>query len=462
MVDLPGHLGLAQVLRHVGDPSGAMAAAFRFGVFPAPNTLFYVLAAALMGPLGPIAASKVILGAYVVGMPLSTFALLRALGRSGVWSLCAFPLSLHWPLIEGFIDYALSVPLAFLGWALLASLARGARDRWRTRRRTQLLIVVSGLVFLAHLEGAILYLLGAALGVALATSRTGFARALGLASASVGPPTLLAGVWLALCRLRGEHPGGLFPIWQNADDRLFGSARFSYLFLEGPRDGWLVYTHVGALLLAAAVAPPARPLARPLFALMAIVWGVYAISPLSIGLYWNFDNRLPAFLALLCPVLLAAARRTHPPLRATAAAIFLCDALYTATCWSVPVDQFAGWVDGMLGVLAAAPKGTRLAFYPQATGGSGFENPVWRHLGAYHMALNEGLTSYTFADHGGRIVVQQKLGSDFEYLEAAQLEDEAVLQRYDLVLQRGRDPLAKERFELLQRTGAWALYRVRH
>ena len=112
--------------------------------------------------------------------------------------------------------------------------------------------------------------------------------------------------------------------------------------------------------------------------------------------------------------------------------------------------------------LALAPL-TGLCYYPEERK-TGFASLTWRHLGQYHTVVNEGLTSYTFANHPGRMIVQKEPGYDFEYIKSDTLKDKRRIKPYDLLLQVGTTRLEekkyKKSFALIARKNLWSLYQV--
>ena len=133
LLDWPQHMSLVHVLRHYYEPT------YRYWEYlvvepRVTDQLTFLYGAELLSYLMSVeAACRVMVSLYVLGLPLSLMAALRAFGRNPWCGFLGFPLVYSYPLYMGFIPYCLSIPLLFLGIALWeALLSRPTRLRMFT------------------------------------------------------------------------------------------------------------------------------------------------------------------------------------------------------------------------------------------------------------------------------------------------------------------------------------------
>ncbi|MEZ4217946.1 MAG: hypothetical protein R3E88_15780 [Myxococcota bacterium] len=112
------HLFNAVALAEWSDPARALLReVFAVSREPNPNWTAQLVLAALARALDPDVAERVLVSAYVVGLPLALHALLRALGHARPWlALAAVPLAHGFALGMGLYNFCLSV--ALWAWAL--------------------------------------------------------------------------------------------------------------------------------------------------------------------------------------------------------------------------------------------------------------------------------------------------------------------------------------------------------
>ena len=166
-LDLPFHMAMADYLSKVGAPNSPYVGYYDGGLRIAPYAAHFI---ALLG-LGKIMpmfyAHKVIMVAYVGGLPLSMGSLLSTCKRSRSPALLAFPLAYNLSLHYGFVSFAFSLPILLL-------LLRQMVMTGRAATRNQLYFAwgstafLAFLLFLCHLQN---YLYGfcAALAFAMLT-----------------------------------------------------------------------------------------------------------------------------------------------------------------------------------------------------------------------------------------------------------------------------------------------------
>jgi hypothetical protein len=176
--DLPHHLAIVDALIKVSNADSPYARDFIVGLKLAPFTVHFVVLRAL-GALMPLSvAAKVLVGAVVLALPLSTARLLTVSGRDAVPALLAFALAYSMPLHYGLIAFVVALPL--LVWMLAEA---SNENGWRERplRSALSLGALSLVTFFAHLEAWGVGVVAAVVAVFLASVpwRT---RALALAS----------------------------------------------------------------------------------------------------------------------------------------------------------------------------------------------------------------------------------------------------------------------------------------
>jgi hypothetical protein len=149
LTDLPGHLGRYTVQTGLaGDPVLARWFSFDWALM---GNLGVDLLVQLFAPLmGVERATKAIVIAIVILTVTGFLAVARvAGGRIGPAALFALPLAYGFPFQFGFVNYCLSMALAFLGFALWMRLGEGGRIGYRAA----LFLPLSILIWLAHIGG---------------------------------------------------------------------------------------------------------------------------------------------------------------------------------------------------------------------------------------------------------------------------------------------------------------------
>jgi hypothetical protein len=161
-LDLPFHLSMVDMLSKIGRPDSPYRPFYEGTPVLAPYATHYL--ALWILTLGHVlaltTAHKIIIAAYVAGLPLAAAALLGVCGRSRIPALLAFPLAYNLTLHYGFVSSALSLPVVLV---LLAALARllttdEARLGWRWAATAGAAL----LLFLSHLQNFLYGLCAAA------------------------------------------------------------------------------------------------------------------------------------------------------------------------------------------------------------------------------------------------------------------------------------------------------------
>ena len=211
LVDLPGHMGRYHVQLEI-DRSPALAAFYDFRWALIGNLGVDLLVVPLAALFGLEPAVKLI----TIAIPVMTAAGFLWVGREvhgrvPPTAYFALPLTYSFPFMFGFVNFALSMALAFLAFALWLRLARLGR----LKLRAALFVPISILLWVCHAFG------WGTLGVMAFSAelvrqvdlkrplwRAGFNTALhGLALA---PPLLLMLAWRS-----GAHVGGETAVWFN-------------------------------------------------------------------------------------------------------------------------------------------------------------------------------------------------------------------------------------------------------
>ncbi|MFH1437208.1 MAG: hypothetical protein ABIJ56_15985 [Pseudomonadota bacterium] len=475
--DSPAHLALVSAMRHLGEEGHVLNEAFTWGQFPAPNSLYYILGLALAPLTGLLAAERIITAIVLLSLPWSVFAFLAAFERNRWFSFLSFPLAVQWVFTEGFMDYCLGIPLVLLALALQRIYVSGRSRRWAAG-----IGLLGAVIFITHVQTFATWAVGALI-LHLMTLRPRLGRhnrffLISECLLMAGPALLLLGLWIA--GKGGELVAKINPaefVVVGLDHKLEHFLDNTILLLHGT-DGsgkiamaWVITALV--CWLAVRVGPESSKDAQDtdraaglfphIFLLLMLIF--YAIAPQSFGLYYNLYTRMPSFILVLISIIIVPPmprdrrRRRHMLL----AVPLLACVLYTAVVYHGALKTWEKYTDGFWEVLSHAPGRTSLCYYPEERE-TGFASLTWRHLGQYHTVVNEGLTSFTFANHPGRLIVQKEPGYDFEYVKSDTLKDKQRIKPYDLLLQVGTTRLEekkyKKRFALIARKNLWSLYQV--
>jgi len=112
--DGPSHLANAWVLHNWFAEPGSYQDTYELNLVPFPNWFSHVTLALLMFVAPPLIAEKILLTGYVLLFVLSMLYLLGgATSRRALHVLLALPFIYGYPLLMGFYNFVISVPLAF-------------------------------------------------------------------------------------------------------------------------------------------------------------------------------------------------------------------------------------------------------------------------------------------------------------------------------------------------------------
>lgn len=186
-VDGAAHVLGGWVLLHADDPF--LRQFYDVDLSPVPNLLTTVLLAGLLTVLGPDGAEKVVVGAYVVGLPLALRYALRGVDpRAGWLAVVAVPLTPHYLFTYGFYNLCLGLALSLA----VVGLALRQRERWSAGAALGLAVLLA-LTWSAHLLPALVA--GLLVGVlVLARVRTAGRTGVGASLRGQVLPVALAGL----------------------------------------------------------------------------------------------------------------------------------------------------------------------------------------------------------------------------------------------------------------------------
>jgi len=492
MVDLPQHLYVLEILRHLRDPASTFvttfAARFRF----VPYLGYYAVVGALDHVLPLEVANRAWLSLAVLAYPLSVALLLDALRRPLWPALMAAPLAYGDSFAWGFVNTLMATPLAV---ATLALFVR-ALTRPAERARCALGVSVTSLAgFFTH--PAPLAFLALAVPWALLTTRApddapgeGWRALLArraLPLAALLPVVLAAITWLTTTGAQpSTAPGGgpsalhgLLASDASVHETLQANlGAFLVLLSNQFRDGTDEISLL-ATLLVIALAPIARffesapPVAVPSpgvdrlrrLGLVAIAFALYLTLPLAIR--GQIQYLSPRFAALAALLALALVPRLGPRSLRIFAAAGVAVALTSGVMLSLGYRRYAEEAAPLRRLAAACsdhPRVLGLIFDPQSQIAW---RPVYLHGAAVIARLRDGFSDYSLAG-GNQIPLRYLHGAPSAFAaewHPEQFDYATQGAAYDHFLVRGARPdsvfgarLGTE-LELAARDGEWSLVR---
>ena len=126
MGDLFGHVQLMDIVLRYGDPGTVYRDMYLLPRSLDPNTLSLWFARMLPG-MDALTAARVVLSAYVIGLPLSLAFLARTWHRSPWLALLSLPLTWNALVNIGFLNYVIALPVLFAVLALARRYAEGGK-----------------------------------------------------------------------------------------------------------------------------------------------------------------------------------------------------------------------------------------------------------------------------------------------------------------------------------------------
>ena len=330
--DLPQHLAAVRTIHSLDDPAWLLS---KYHVVDLSRTqyLSWYLILDWMTTVMPLdVACRVLLSLYVISVPLSCYALLRALHLDPTAALLAAPLAFNTYLYMGFANYVSALPIVLLALALLVR----SFGRWSLAEAFGL-ACLSVVLFYSHVQALLMYI-GFA-GLTLLLLAPSWRPRSWLRQMAHHVPTLgLLGLWMSRSRILATGKA-----WaQGHGGRNTTEAKFHFepvmdrfkaipgqLIEAFPDDSddHLLLVWVAALCLIALLsvrgdlnddaprqgAQPPRNFRAMLRERIGAVWlvagfGVYLVSPLSYKWIWPISHRLIPLLALVAVVAVAGRR----------------------------------------------------------------------------------------------------------------------------------------------------------
>lgn len=470
--DLGGHLVLMDVVARYGDPGTIYSELFVVSSGLRPNTLTLWLAR-WFGPLiGVSALAKLLLSAYVVGLPLSVLAVARGFGRSDWLAFFALPLTWNAMLMTGLINYVIAIPLLF--W-ILPTARRFAEQGQRRAGVTLGAILV--VLYFAHIIAVLIGLGMAVFVLALYLPERRHWRR--LLAPGVVLPLIFWWTWRMFVALDPTDEGRTFGLGLDVGvGHVFApmDALFSGLHVWGGRtlqtneDEWMLGA-LGAVWLTLMMLAPlhARPLTPS--GLLATVreLGLEVITLCCFAAYLCLPSELNEVEIVTERVVvqfwLLLALWPRQPLQGRARAWIapvVCAALIYPWAMGQALADFDEHADmqGLEAMIDALPDGSRLAIEHRIDDMAIFHmHSLWHVPKAMHALRNGGITHESFASRP-YTPVQFRAGRT---PVAPDLEKGDGLDEYQYVLVaslvRPELPRAVLRFE--RQVGIWWLFGVR-
>ncbi len=403
LIDLPGHLGRYRIQLGI-DESAPLARYYDFEWALIGNLGVDLLIEPFARLLGLEAATKLI----VTTIPMLTVAGLLLVareihGRVPPTAFFALPLAYGFPFQFGFVNFALSMALALLAFALWLRLGRSGR----IGLRAALFVPISCLIWVCHTFGwGLLGLLAYAGEVADERDRRGASRLAaffkgGLHCAPLALPFLLMALW------RTGSVAGVTADWFNWDAK--GRWMISIL-----RERWEVWDKAGAALL----------IGLPLLAIVQIGFRIRYLAVLATLFMLIIFALLPRILLgsayadmRLAPFMVAFAviglrpkgwveRRLSGAL-AIAGLAFFAARLAVTTATFADIDRV--W-RGQLAALDHVTPGSRVLVQANAPCSRRWRSDRVDHIGSFAIVRRDAFTNDQWAMPGAQLVSVRYLG----------------------------------------------------
>jgi MFS family permease len=397
MVDLPQHLSMMQIWDNLDDPSLPFGQFFVERPGFTPYSGYYWVVRQLGRLLNLETANRVFLSSLVLGLPLATLWLLRALNRSPWLALFAVPLAYDFNFYFGFVNHSAGVVLAFAAIAAYVSYLRG---RSLGRPMSALLVALPFAIAATHAFAFAIF------GAGLAAFCIAFPTRWRTALAHAAPSSALMAWWMirssnavsdssaaveglrmhALSRRVEEFPKNVLDWFLDGGGAL---AMAAFLVL------WVV-----AVLLARrhhAWSDPEIPARRTMIALAAGALIAYLVLPWGLGhvhVYFIYP-RFAVLSCLLAAVAVPLTKGGQIPLLGGAAAV--CCLTWTFYLLG-QFERRDAEVGDLEGLAARMARGSCIAPVRKY-----FKNPVTRgkaghaHDVAYLALLSESVPGFSFA-----------------------------------------------------------------
>ena len=358
--------------------------------------LYHALGAVLTRLVGDaLLANRLLLAAVAVVWPLSLRAALRALGRDERLAIFGSMVFFNRALVIGFLPFIASIPIALFAIATLVSQLEKP-----SRRRAVGLGLLGLTLFYTHVSSFILFVLAAAVMLAMRLVRSDDRRSVLLATAApLAPSMLAAAFWWRAGSLEGPSghvesinrlplvltldavPIWTFDVWASHGDELCAVI------------WWAAFAAI-IIFRGDTKTPPVSRL-LPIVP-VACAGAAYLLTPFSVGAAGYLNLRLAPVVTMLAILALRPRRGLlgDVPLAAAAMAAVAMAAISTFEMRRMETEQL-GDIDALL---ARARPGTRLAMLnfqirsPHAN--------FWPYVfaGSYHRAYGGAIASYSFTE----------------------------------------------------------------
>ncbi len=400
LVDLPGHMGRYAV--QIGD-SGPLNQWYHFDWHLIGNLGVDLLMEVFGRLLGVEQAAKLI----VLAIPaLTVVALLwiarEVHGRVPPTALFALPLALGHPFLFGFVNFALSMALALLSFALWLRLGRLGK----TRLRAALFLTIAPLVWVAHTFGwGMLGLLCFSAETIRQHDRGGnwfhaLVRA-GIHCLVLAPPLALMVAWRANAMVPSAATGDWFN-W---------AAKLQWLTMT-LRDRWRLFDtlSIGALamLIFFAWRDPRLSYSRNLAASALVLLAVYLLLPRIIFGSAYADMRLTPFLFAVAIVAIRPAASATPKFLATVAVVGLAFFAARVVATTASLGMASARYTQALAALDHLPRGSRVAAFTQRACGMAWSTNRMEHLSALAMVRRQSFSNDQWDVAGAQLMTITK------------------------------------------------------
>ena len=460
--DLPQHVAAVRVLHDFHAPQLGFERWFEVHWASTQYVAVYFAAHLFAYLLGPVVATKAVLGASLVALPYALRALLQSLHRPVSYALLVVPLVYNTQLVLGFLNFMLGLPLMLFGLALFVR----CREQ-PTRARLVVLSVVAILCFLSHVVPYGMLLLGA---LALSERRRLLRGALPFV-----PSLLLASAWSASTPAGKAFStlstsGALFASREPLASRIAEASFWLNDVLWTHEDEHALFGTFTLLVIVVAagviarfrhrtesdVAPRLRwfALLTPLCALL------YLVLPSSYGFIWPIHARFVVLAWLFAIPLLPP---TPPAVRSAIAAAAFTLSLYVTHAVARAFTESAELeYAGLAHVIDQVPYGSRTAGLIYDPGSRFVRFSPFLHAVAWVQAERGGAVMFTFADFPASPFTFRddnrppRVPPRWEWLPT-RVAPERDLAFYEYVLTRAA-PEPVRGFRRTANDGAWALW----
>ena len=420
--DLPEHVAVMATMARWFD--GTERATYDIDFWRSQYLVYHAAGALLTKVLGDaVLANRVLLVGLAIALPLSVREALRALGRDPRLAVLAAMPFLSRPLFVGFMPYVASLPLYFLGIALVL--------RVRTRRVGVVLAVLAVGLLYTHLSTLLVFAVTAVTVEIVTSARAPAPWSLRAWLAArvrrllwLGPVSLVAATWSVSSRitLRGESladrgeigkmaisrsiralPLWTFDVFRSHVDEVCGAVWWLTLAAlavlgaraekagAAPREG-LAGRELAERPLVIRLLARLDPAYVPLLCVLAI----YFATPFRIGAGGMLNVRLAPIVALAATLTVPRSRGAiHTALLsvvALATVVFAVNA--TLEMRALAREQMTDFD----AILASMRPGTRLVTLRFANRATRTHFDPYPFAGSYHRANGGGVASYSFSD----------------------------------------------------------------